>query len=317
MSLGIYFFPVFKAVFVILMVALISGLLFRRNIINHSHIEGLSHIVVLILLPCLSFSKIIQYFKPETSPYWWLLPLIALVMIGMGLLISGLFYYNKIAQSKKYIALAAFMNANYMVLPIGQLAFPNQFDSFATYTFLFVLGVNPALWSIGKYLITDKTSTNFDLKQFFTPPFVAIVLAVILVLAGLHKFIPSIILEPIDFIADAAVPAATLVLGATIGSISLRKFPPISDIFKVTATKLFILPLITIVFLKYTQLLANNPLLADLLVIEAAVAPASSLVIQVRKYGGDSQNIGYIMFITYVLCLFTIPVWFSLWKFIQ
>ncbi|MFA6403843.1 MAG: AEC family transporter [Salinivirgaceae bacterium] len=317
MSLGIYFFPVFKAVFVILVVALVSGLMFRKNIITHSHIEGLSHIVVLILLPCLSFSKIIQYFKPQTSPYWWLLPLIALAMIGLGLLVSGLFYYNKISQSKKYIALAAFMNANYMVLPIGQLAFPDQFDSFATYTFLFVLGVNPALWSIGKYLITDKDNTQFSLKQLFSPPFAAILLAVVLVLTGMHTYIPELIMEPIDFIADAAVPAATLVLGATIGSVSLRKLPPLADILKVTATKLFILPLITIVFLKYTQLLENNSLLADLLVIEAAVAPASSLVIQVRKYGGDSQNVGYIMFITYILCLLTIPAWFSFWKFIQ
>jgi predicted permease len=238
-------------------------------------------------------------------------------MIGMGLLVSGIFYYNKISESKKYIALAAFMNANYMVLPIGQLAFPDQFDSFATYTFLFVLGVNPALWSIGKYLITDKADNQFTLKQLFTPPFAAILLAVVLVLTGLHTYIPELIMEPIDFIADAAVPAATLVLGATIGSVSLRKLPPISDILKVTATKLFILPFITIVFLKYTQLLENNSLLADLLVIEAAVAPASSLVIQVRKYGGDSQNVGYIMFITYVLCLLTIPLWFTLWKFIQ
>jgi len=156
MNFDQYFFPVFNAVFVILLVALLSGILFRKKIINHSHIEGLAHIVVIILLPCLSFSKIIQYFNPETFYYWWLMPLVALVMIGLGIIISSLFYFKKVSQNKKYIALAAFMNANYMVLPIGQLAFPDQFDTFATYTFLFVLGVNPLLWSVGKYLITDK-----------------------------------------------------------------------------------------------------------------------------------------------------------------
>jgi len=309
-----YFFPVFNAVFIILMVALLSGILVRKKILVDSHIEGLSHILVLILLPCLSFSKIIQYFKPEESEYWWLLPITALAMIGLGMLISGIFYARKLNVNKKFIAISSFMNANYMVLPIGQLAFADQFDQFAAYTFLFVLGVNPALWSVGKYLITDRTKQKFSIKQLMTPPFSAIILAVVLVLFGLHTYIPHLVIEPIDFIGQAAVPAATLVLGATIGSVSLRKLPPISDILKVISTKLFFLPLITIIILKGTHILDSNPLLADLIVIEAAVAPASNLVVQVRKYGGDGQNVGYLMFISYVVCLLTIPAWFSLWK---
>ena len=317
MEISEYFFPIFKAVSVILSVALISGLLFRRKIISHTHIEGISHILVIILLPCLIFSKIVQYFNPAEYVYWWILPLLAFAMIGLGMLLSGLFYYKSLKKNKKYIALASFMNANYMVLPIGQLAFAQQFDQFATYTFLFVLGVNPALWSVGKIMITDQSSTEFNSKQLLTPPFVASLIAVFIVLIGLSQYIPFSIIEPIDFIGQAAVPTATLVLGATIGSISIRKLPALADIIKVVSTKLILLPFITISILLIFDFPGLSPLLADLLVIQASVAPASQLIIQVKKYGGDAQNIGYLMLINYIICLFTIPAWFALWKYVQ
>jgi predicted permease len=311
-----YFFPVFKAVSVILSVALISGILFRKKIISNTHLEGLSHIVVIILLPCLIFSKIIQYFDPAAYTYWWMLPLIAFAMIGTGLLISGILYLGKVKKHKKYMAIASFMNANYMVLPIGQLAFADQFDQFATFTFLFVLGVNPALWSLGKFMITEQDSSDLKFKQLITPPLSASLLAIFIVLLGLNKFIPQLVIEPIDFIGQAAVPAATLVLGATIGSVSIRQLPKWSDILKVVSTKLFFLPLITIWILHTFHFKNINPLLADLIVIQASVAPATQLIIQVKKYGGDAQNVGYLMLINYILCLFTIPAWYALWKFL-
>jgi predicted permease len=314
MGFSEYFYPVFKAVSVILSVALISGILFRKKIITNSHIEGLSHLLVIILLPCLTFSKIIQYFNPQESPHWWMLPLIAFAMIGTGMLLSGLLYLKRIKQNKKYIALASLMNANYMVLPIGQLAFAAQFDQFATLTFLFVLGVNPALWSIGKYLVTERNESGFNWKQLITPPFASSIISVLIVLSGLHSYIPSGIIEPIDFIGQAAVPSATLVLGATLGSISFRKIPPLADVIKVTSVKLMFLPLFTIGILHTFQFQNLSPLLADLLVIQSSVAPATQLIIQVKKYGGDSQNVGYMMLINYLICLFTIPAWYTFWK---
>jgi predicted permease len=44
------------------------------------------------------------------------------------------------------------------------------------------------------------------------------------------------------------------------------------------------------------------------------VAPATQIIIQVKKYGGDVQNVGSMMFIAYSLCLITIPFWFAVWN---
>ncbi|MBI9066726.1 MAG: AEC family transporter [Salinivirgaceae bacterium] len=312
----IYFKPIFYAVSIIFLVALLSGALVRKGVITELDIKSLSHITIYLLLPCLIFSKIIQSFKPAEFTYWWLMPLLAFAMIGLGILIASLLYIGKIKENKANIAIAAFMNANYMVLPIGQLAFPEQFDLFTTYVFLFVLGVNPALWSLGKYMITSSNGTKLNVRGLLTPPFVANIIAVLIVLIGVHKFIPDYFMKPIDFIGSAAIPVATIVLGATIGSISLKKIPPIFDIIKVVSTKLILLPLLVILILINTKLPQINLLLADLLVIQASVAPATQIIIQAKKYGGNVQHIGGMMFVTYCICMLTIPMWFTFWKYL-
>ncbi len=312
-----YFTPIFKAVLIIFIIGFVSGVLLRKKIILPEHVNSLSHITVIVFLPCLSFSKIVQYFKPDEFVYWWVLPLLGILMIGLGLAITSLFYLKRIKERRAFIAISAFMNANYMVLPIGQLVFPDKFDLFATYTFMFVIGVMPMLWSVGKFMITSDSNTKFSFSALMTPPFIASVLAVIVVLTSLNKFLPEIVIKPIDFLGQAAIPAVTLVLGATIGGIALKKTPPITDIIKVISTKLFILPAITILILLKTSVPFDYPLIADLLVIQASVAPATQIIIQVKKYGGDVQNIGSMMFIAYALCLITIPFWFTVWSMLR
>jgi len=314
MGFQIYFLPIFKAVFVIFTIGLVSGILLRRKVLLPIHIDSLSHITVVLFLPALTFSKIVQYFNPKEFEYWWMLPLSGIFMIGLGLSIASLFYMKNIKKKRAFIAVSAFMNANYMVLPIGQFVFPNKFDLFATYTFMFVLGVMPTLWSVGKFMVTSNSNTKFTIKTLLTPPLVANLLALFFVLTGLNVFIPDIIITPIDFIGKAAIPAVTIVLGATIGGIALKHTPPLLDIVKVISVKLFILPVIIMLILLKLNLHSKYPLIADMLLIQASVAPATQIIIQVKKYGGDIQNIGSMMLIAYVLCLFTIPFWFYIWN---
>jgi hypothetical protein len=60
-----------------------------------------------------------------------------------------------------------------------------------------------------------------------------------------------------------------------------------------------------------TQLHKINPLLAELAMIQAASAPASSLMIQSRNYGGNWQVLSAHMLVTYILVLFFIPFWLA------
>ncbi len=308
------FFPVFKAVFSIFFIILISGLLVRFKVISQENIRSLSIATVNVFYPCMAFSKVLSSFNPEQFHYWWLMPIssIAMILIAMGL--SALLFYKELPQKKNMIALSSLMNAGYLVLPVGQMLYPNQFDEFASLCFLFILGLSPMLWSVGKFLVTSEAGTKMTFKSLATPPFVANVIAVLLVLTNLKIFVPNVIVTTTTFLGDATVPLATFILGATLGSISFKIWPPVWDVLRVVSVKFIFIPIITIIVLSLTNLRVEYPLLADLFVIQSAVAPAANIIIQIRKYGGDKQKVGSVMFISYMVCLLSIPLWLSIWR---
>ncbi|MCD4792439.1 MAG: AEC family transporter [Bacteroidales bacterium] len=301
-------------VFIIIIVA---GLLVRKKIISQKQIEALSKVTVIVLLPSLVFANTIKHFNPDSLPYWWLLPLIGILMSTVGFLFASGVFAPDFRKQKNMIALSSMQNAGYLVLPIGQVVYPDKFEEFALITFLFILGYNPLLWTLGKYLVTSKDEkVKFHYKDLITPPAVANILSLIIVLIGIQKIFPVIIIDSVSLIGDAAVPVATFVLGATLGTVSLRKFPNIWNTIRVIFVKYLLLPIATIGVLIWFNVAETNPLLADFFIIQAAAAPATGLILQVRTYGGDVNKVAGMMLITYIACLIALPFWIAVWHMI-
>ena len=42
--------------------------------------------------------------------------------------------------------------------------------------------------------------------------------------------------------------------------------------------------------------------------------PPSVSILQVRAYGGDEQKVGTVMLLSYILCVFSMPVWLAVWE---
>ncbi len=308
------FIPVLWALTKIFAIALGAGILVRTKLLPQNSIKLLSQITVKILLPLLIFSKIVQHFSPAEVPFWWMLPICAVIMIGSGLIISALFFIKELPEKKNMLPLAAMQNASYLALPLGKALFPEQFDEYLVYCFLFVLGVSPTTWSLGKYLATAGNSNKMDIKKFITPPLIANILALTIVLTGLKKYIPETPLSYVGFIGGLTVPLAMFILGATLGSISFSKFPPRFDLSRIIAVKFFILPIITIFILSLLRIRETYPILANFLIIQASAPAATAIILQVRAYGGDYHKIGNIMLICYLLSILVMPFWLAIWQ---
>lgn len=309
------FITMLGAVGRIFLVIIAAGILVRKKILIEDHVKALSWVTVNILLPCMMFAKISSNFQPDTVRYWWVIPLSSSAMILTGVGFGYLFYLKKYREKQFLIPLASMQNAVYLVLPIGLFMYPEQFDQFAIYNFLFLIGFTVVVWSLGKVLITGDSFKNIKVKDFITPPVVASMGTLIIVLLGLHKFVPDMVMDSIDLVGNATIPVSNIVLGATLGGISFKILPKLSDVLKLTAIKYLLIPLTVIGVLYWIGLKETNPLLADLLVIESAAAPATALILQVRTYGGDRQTIGSNMIISYAICLLAIPFWISIWQF--
>lgn len=308
------FIPMFKAIIQIFIVMGIGGFLLRKKILPDSIFDALSKVLVFVFLPCLSFSKIVKGLDTQAYPLWWVLPVSSIVITFFSLAVSYLFFFKNRNDKRDLMALSSFQNCTFFVLPIGKIVFPEQFDQFALFVFLFALAANPLLWSVAKVLISDKA--DLSIKKLLTPPVIASLSALTIVLFGVQKYIPDVILEPLDLLGSATVPVATFILGATLSHASISDLPKFLDTAKYLLIKFCLIPIATILCLVYFNIKDTMPLLCQFLIIQSAAAPAAALTIQVRHYGGDVKRTGSAMLVGYILCLFVLPLWLAIWAII-
>lgn len=309
------FLSVFQGIIKIFIIGFIAGLLVWKKVILPGVIDGLSNITVYVFLPCLTFSTIISGFNPHQEKYWWIIPVAVIVVILTVMIIASLMFIPDFKRHRNVLPLSVMQNAAYLVLPIGEFVYPDQFEQFAVYCFLVVLGLNPILWTIGLYFVTDQKRSDFQWRQLLTPPFVVNIISIILVLTSVHKFIPVIFTDSIEMLGKATVPSANFILGATLASV-MKSLPGFWVTFRINFVKFVLLPGITILILYTLKVNETNPLLGDIMVIQSAAAPATAFILQVRTYGGDLQKVGGITFISYFVTLIAIPIWLTVWKMI-
>lgn len=310
------FSSTFRAVLQIFIVALAAGFLVRKKVISQDQVKAISTVVVRVLLPCLIFASIVRHFDPGQLHIWPMLPLAAVLMIACGLLAGVFVFWRELPGKRNMLSLCGMQNAAYLVLPIGKVLFDSsgQFDKFKLYCFLYILGVTPILWTVGKYLISSKHDAKIEVRELITPPFVANILALFFVFTHMRKLVPMVLLDSIELIGSATIPVAILVLGAVLGSVSFCLKPYIFDAARVILVKMVIIPLCTIVVLYLWGLGASYPLLASFFVIEASSAPATAAIIQVKHYGGDEQKVSSIVLQAYLFCIIAMPFWVALWN---
>ncbi|NEW81253.1 MAG: permease [Mariniphaga sp.] len=298
----------------VLLIAFAGAALVRTKIFQPGDVDGLSKTVVNVLLPAMIFSKIVRTLDPQSFPLWWVLPLVGIGLILIGLVFATLFFYHDLSSKRSLLPIASMQNAGYLALPLGQAIYPEQFDLYALYCFLIIMGLNPILWSVGKFLSTGGNQVQFSWRQFITPPFIANLLGISFVLTGLHHYIPKMVINAVELTGTATVPIANFILGAVLGGISLKIWPTFSDTIRVLGVKFLFIPLVTMLVMMFLNLKESNSLLSDVILIQAVSPPAIAILIQIRNYGGNEQKSGSLMLISYLFCILVIPVWMALWK---
>ena len=307
------FSSLFQSIMMIFVIAFVAGILIRKKIVSQDTIRGLSIITINILLPSLIFSKITGNLEPAEFPIWWIVPLIAMGTTGIGLSLAWFVFRKQLPEKRNLLPLSSLMNAAYLILPIGQVIYPAQFDEFALYVSLYVLGISPLVWTVGKFFITQRENEKYSWRDLMSPPLWANILGLLFVLTGLRKFIPNFLTDSIALMGEATVPVATLILGATLGTLPWKFIPIIKDLSWEVFIKLIAVPGIVFLLLQGSALQSEYPLLCKLLILEASAPAATALIIQVRRYGGDQNKIGTIMLFSYLICLIFIPFWLALW----
>ena len=300
------------AVAQIFLLGAIGYFLMKKNILGEAGLDILSRLVVEITLPVLIFCQLVKDFRFDLYPDWWIFPLLSLAITAAGLLIGALFLglINGTQHKQQFLGLAAFQNSGYLPLALVAALLPQEkVGAMFIYLFLFLLGFNVLMFSLGVHIITFHKERKFELGNLFSPPVIATLVSLIIVFLGLNRFIPDTLLKPLRMAGDCTLPLAMFVVGGSLASIRLRHVDKKAVSLMVLA-RLVILPALGLWLITKFKL---PELLGLLIIMQLAVPPATSLVVITRHYKKEDLLISQGVFFGHIASLITLPLFLSLY----
>lgn len=295
-----------------LILGLIGYILIRREFLGHEGLTALSRLVIEVTLPLLMFCRIVRDFDALKFPQWWLFPFLSLIMtcagLGLGFLCSG--FTDKLRHKLQFTSLIAFQNAGYLPLVlVAAMLPPAQLDVMFIYLFLFMLGFNMTMFSLGVYMLTFQRASKFDWLSLFSPPVVATLAGLAAVFLNIGRFIPDFVLKPLQMTGDCTVPLATLVVGGNIAALQSKRVYKRGMALMIFA-KLVVMP---VVGLWVVYALKLPFLIGFLIVLELAMPPATNLSVVMRQYRLEDDMVSQGVFYGHVASLVTIPLFLSVY----
>jgi len=290
--------------------AAIGFFLIRRKLLGEEGLNALSRLVIEVTLPFLMFCRIVREFDFRNFPQWWLFPLISIGITALGLLI-GWFLTGFIGgQQRKlqFLSLISFQNSGYLPLfLVASMLSPDKRDVMFIYLFLFLLGFNLLMFSLGVYLLTFTRAKKFDYKTLANPPVVATLAGLIVVFFNAARFIPGWLLAPLQSAGDTSLPLAILVVGGNLAVMHFDKVD-IKAMSLLVLAKLIVLPALGLWLIFVFKL---PELVGLLIVMQLAMPAATNLSVITSMYKKEDVLITQGIFISHLVSLITIPVFLS------
>lgn len=319
--------PVFSLALMIVMgVALV-----KFKALDDHAVDVLNRVTVYLLLPMLNFSNVVGGFRPGEPEFarWYILPLAALAMVGLGYGVGWLFHL--MTSSKKprneritFATLCGWPNAGYIPIPIIAAIYAGATqERMLVYCFLFILGLSPTLWSLAP-LSLMRTSAGehrkLQWKRMITPPFIANVSAIALCLIGAPQSMPEgaldVILGPLRTVGNATIPVIMVSLGAmlTLPKEDGKKTSARFNLELIGAREILAPLAIMGLLAGAWAMWGGNEGYYSLLWIQSAVPPATGLTVIARRYASreESDRLNGAILWTYLAAAVLMPTWLAL-----
>ncbi|MDP2939569.1 MAG: AEC family transporter [Candidatus Omnitrophota bacterium] len=303
----------FQAILQIFLLGSFGFALVKKNLITDEDLSFLSCLVIKFTLPLFIFCQLIEHFNFSNYQNWWFFPILSLIITAVGFLVGRLIlvFYKNMPYKKEFLSLLGFQNSGYLPLILVATILPtSQKEAMFIYLFLFLLGFNLVIWSLGvRFLLKTKGKSLKLINEILSPPVLAILISLFLIMLGLNKFLPQFILKPLKLLGDCTLPLAMLVVGAGLAKIKIFK-PNKIAISLLVFGKLIFLPFLALVIL---FLFKVDPMVGFLILLQAAMPSATSLSLIARHHRLEEEFINQGIFITHVISLITIPLFLGIY----
>lgn len=169
------------------------------------------------------------------------------------------------------------------------------------YAVILVLPFNLLSFTLGPLMLTG--AKRFSLRQMFSPCVVASLAALILALAQLRP--PAMVGEALNFVGDITVPLSLMFVGSILAGLPLGHLLASPRLWVLTAVRLLALPMLLYPIL---WAMGTQELILGVAIVQMAMPAAVNGSLLSMEYGGDTECMAQITFVSTLASIVTIPI---------
>ena len=235
---------------------------------------------------------------------WMALLFMTVVMVlcyVLGMIFSRFDHDQTAVQT---FLLISVVNSLYVGMPVAQALCGSEG---VFYVGLSSVPFNILLYTWGMWALRHgKGKKGIRLKEMISAPLISALLSLLIFVIDLH--VPKIVSDLLGSVASATVPISMLVIGATLGNVSLSEAFSKKKLYLINLVRLIVAPLLTYFLLRlFTE---NKPLLVSLVIVAACPCGVLSTPLSIQ-YGYDPEYPSECIMLSTALSMITLPalVW--------
>ena len=205
-------------------------------------------------------------------------------------------------QKGVYRYTLAFPNVGFIGYPVAVALYG---DGALFYAAILALPFNLLSYSLGPLMLAG--AGRFRWRQLLSPCIVASVLGLVLALTRLRP--PAMVGEMLDFVGSITVPLSLLVVGSLLAHMSPGKVLRSPKLWVLSVLRLLVMPALLCLVLRGMHIEA---MVLGIAVSQMGMPVAVNGTLLSMEYGGDTEAMAQVTFMTTVLSIVTIPLAVSL-----
>ena len=296
------FFDVFQEMLVILFGMAMGYLAHRLGYLGGETDQKLSKIILNITMPCLIVASVATGDELPGAAEILSVLKVAAVFYGMELLLSTVvprLLGGTDKQKGVWRYTLVFPNMAFIGYPVAVALFGPEALFYAV---ILVLPFNLLAYTLGPLMLAGRA--KFRWQQLTSPCIIASVIALVVALG--HIRLPAIVGECAGFVGNLTTPLSLLVVGSLLAGLTVGKVFASPRLWALTAVRLLVLPALLWLLLGWMNV--EPPMVAGIAVILMAMPTAVNGSMLSMEYGGDTECMAQITFLTTLVSIITIPV---------
>lgn len=306
----------YQKIVTIILLILIGFFLKKKNIITKAYQEGLTSILLKVIIPFSVFNSFLSDFDFEKMKTSVMLLVIAIIFYPLNQFVISKLLYMKVPKDPERKRLYSFnttySNAVFMGYPFAQALFGDEGLFFAS---VFNLPYNIYLWSMGYATLTKQPMNKQGLKNTFTNPvIIACILGYIWWLV--QGYVPAsadIVLTPIwdvfSTIGACNTPLSMMVIGAMLADSKIGSVLSDKTVWYFSAMKLLLIPALMLIVL---SALGFEGWTLAIPVVIAAMPSCATGGILASQFDIQKELAASLITFTTLFSAVTIPIWLIL-----